>query len=154
MGAGNPAVNYSEDSSLVNLFAGRTGIQMIEETLALYGSADNAPAWLKPQFGQLEGMFGESATGSGVLSIGDGGSGKHCNNQEVVGTGVAGLDGQIYQYAQLDAALNSFQTAYAQARAAGQAPVFSWDSAQNPGSAPPSEDYASASFMSQVQYYA
>lgn len=143
---------YTEDPSLINLFAGRTGIQMIEETLALYGSADNAPEWLKPQFNQLKAMFGESATGAGVLSIGDGGSGRHCNNQEVIAA--AGSDGQVYQYTQLDSALNQFQTAYANAKAAGQAPTFSWMSAAQPGSMPPSDNYASTSYESQFQTYA
>ena len=58
----------------------------------MYGSSANAPEWLKPQFDQLEHMFGESPTGSGVLSIGDGGSGKHCNNQQILG--VPGTDGR------------------------------------------------------------
>ena len=152
MGAGNPVINYTEDSHLVNLFAGRTGIQVIEETLAMYGTVANAPAWLKPMFNELEAKFGESATGSGTLLIGDGGSGKHCNNQEIVG--VAGVDGQVYQYAQLDSALSEFQAAYASARAAGQAMPLSWSSASSPGSLPPSDTYAATSYQSEYQYYA
>lgn len=136
--------NFTEESNLVSLFGGRPGIQMIEETLAQYGSAANAPAWLKPSFDQLKGMFGESSTGAGVLSIGIGGSGRDCNNQQIVGA--AGLDGQVYQYTQLDAALNSFQTAYAKAVASGQAVAMSWDSSASPGSPPPSDTYTSQSY--------
>jgi hypothetical protein len=139
MGAGGQ--QYSEPPALTTIFAGRTGIQAVEETLAMYGTAANAPAWLKPQFDQLKAMFGESATGSGILSIGNGGTGKDCNNQQIVG--VPGVDGQVYQYTQLDAAFNAFQAAYAKAAAAGQALPLSWDSAANPGSPPPSTSYTS-----------
>lgn len=59
---GANGVQYTEQTNLTSLFAGRTGIQMVEETLAMYGSAANAPTWLKPIFNQLEGMFGESVT--------------------------------------------------------------------------------------------
>lgn len=137
---------------MVNLFSGRTGIQMIEETLAQYGSADNAPAWLKPMYNKLLGMFGESATGSGRLSIGNGGSGKDCNNQQIVA--VTGVSGQVYQYTQLDAALNEFEVAYAQARTTAQAIAFSWNSASAPGSLPPSDTYGSTSYQTENQYYA
>lgn len=103
-------------------------------------------------FDKLEGMFGESAAGSGVLSIGINGTGKDCNNQQIVG--VAGTDGQVYQYTQLDSALNEFQTAYANAVASGQAATMSWSSAASPGSLPPSDTYDSPSYQSQIQYYA
>ncbi|HVA29535.1 MAG TPA: hypothetical protein VNF68_15240, partial [Candidatus Baltobacteraceae bacterium] len=150
--AGANGQSFTESPALVNIFSQRTGIQAIEETLAYYGTADNAPQWLKPQFDQLESMFGESATGAGHLSIGINGSGKDCNNQQIVG--VPGTDGQIYQYTQLDSALASFQAAYANARAAGQAPTLSWDSRSSPGSYPPSDTYASTSYQSEYQYYA
>lgn len=54
----------------------------------------------------------------------------------------------------LDAALNEFQTAYAKARAGGQAVAFSWYSAAQPGSFPPADDYASTSYQSTSEYYA
>lgn len=129
------------DPSLTTLFAGRTGTQAVEETLAQYHTQANAPSWLKPQFNQLESMFGESTTGSGHLSIGNGGTGKDCNNQQI--TDVPDTDGKVYQYTQLDAALNKFQAAYAKAVAAGQATPMSWNSAADPGSAPPGDDYTS-----------
>lgn len=132
---------YTEDPSLVNVFSGRTGIQMVEETLAQYQTQANAPAWLQPMFNKLEAEFGESATGAGRLSIGNGGTGKDCNNQQIVG--VPGVDGQVYQYTQLDSALNQFQAAYAKAVAAGQAMPMTWRSAADPGSVPPSDDYTS-----------
>jgi hypothetical protein len=138
---GANGVSYTENSSLTTLFAGRTGIQIIEETLAQYGTASNAPEWLKPMFSKLEGMFGESTTGTGTLSIGLDGTGKDCNNQQIVG--VPGVNGQVYQYTQLDAALNQFQAAYANAIADGQAVPMSWDSASSPGSAPPGDNYTS-----------
>ena len=108
--------------------------------------------WLKPIFGELEGMFGESATGSGYLSIGLGGSGKDCNNQQILGA--TGLNGQVYQYTQLDAALNQFQANYANAITTGQAVSLAWESAANPGSPPPSDNYASSSYQSDNQWYA
>lgn len=115
-----------------------------------FGAKDNAPAWLKPQFDQLQAMFGMSALGAGRLSIGDGGTGKDCNNQQIVG--VPGTEGNVYQYSQLDAALNEFQVAYAKARAAGQAAALSWSSAN--GAPPPSAGYESTSYQSETQYYA
>ena len=118
---------------------------MVEETLAQYGSEANAPTWLKPMFYRLEGMFGISSTGSGQLLVGDGGSGKDCDNQEIVG--VPGIDGQVYQYTQLDSALAGFQAAYANARAAGQAIPLSWVGV------PPSSNYASTSYQSEQGYF-
>ncbi|HVA28784.1 MAG TPA: hypothetical protein VNF68_11425 [Candidatus Baltobacteraceae bacterium] len=150
MGAGGG--QYTEVPSMVTLFSGRTGIQMVEETLAQYGNATNAPDWLKPQFDKLESMFGESSAGSGVMLIGDGGGGKHCNNQEIVG--VAGVDGKVYQYTQLDAALAEFQTAYAQARSAGKTVAMSWASYASPGSPPPNDNYTSTSYATEQQYLA
>lgn len=139
-----PYTTYTENPGLVQLFSGRTGIQAVEETLAMYQTKDNAPNWLKPQFDQLESMFGESANGAGKLSIGDGGSGKDCNNQDIVG--VSGVDGKVYQYTQLDAALSQFQTAYAKAVAGGQAMPMTWRSATDPGSPPPGDEYTSQSY--------
>ena len=137
---------YTEDSNIKTLFSGRTGIQMIEETLAQYGSIDNAPVWLKPMFSRFVSMFGITSTGSGQLLAGDGGSGKDCNNQEIVG--VPGLDGQVHQYTQLDSALAEFQAAYAKARAAGQGIPLSWVGV------PPSSNYASTSYQSEQEYLA
>ncbi len=71
---------------------------------------------------------------------------KRCNNQEIVG--VAGVDGQVYQYTQLDSALAEFQAAYAKARAAGQAVPLSWLGT------PRSSNYASTSYQSEQQYFA
>ena len=139
-----PYTTYTEDPAVAQLFSGRTGIQAVEETLAMYKTKDNAPDWLKPQFDQLEGMFGESTDGSGRLLIGDGGSGKDCNNQQIVGA--SGLDGKVYQYTQFDAALSKFQTAYAKAVAAGQVMPMAWRSATDPGSGPPGDDYTSQSY--------
>ena len=136
--------SYSESPALATIFGGRTGIQAVEETLATYGTEANAPGWLKPQFSQLEQMFGESTAGAGTLSIGDGGSGRDCNNQQIVG--VPGVNGQVYQYTQLDATLSAFQTSYAKAVASGQAVPLSWDSSSAPGSAPPSDTYTSQSY--------
>jgi hypothetical protein len=96
-------------------------------------------------------MFGESSTGSGVLSIGIDGTGKDCNNQQIVA--VSGLNGKVYQYTQLDAAMNQFQAAYANALADGQAVAMSWDSAAHPGSLPPSDTYLSTSYQA-TEYYA
>lgn len=144
--AGANGEQFTENPNLVNLFSGRTGIQMVEETLAMYGTADGAPAWLRPQFNKLEAMFGESTTGAGRLSVGNGGSGRDCNNQQIVG--VPETSGQVYQYTQLDAALASFQAAYANAAAAGQAARLSWVSAASPGSVPPSDTYTSTSYQS------
>lgn len=102
---------FSEDGTLSKLFGGRTGIQAVEETLAYYGTKDNAPAWLKPLWDNLVAMFGESAQGSGHLSIGINGTGKDCNNQEVLGT--SGLDGKVYQYTDLGSMLYAFAAALA-----------------------------------------
>jgi hypothetical protein len=148
MGAGGG--QYTENQNLATLFGGRTGLQMVEETLAEFGTANNAPAWLKPMFNQLEGMFGESTTGNGVLSIGLGGSGKDCNNQQIVG--VPDTNGQVYQYTQLDAALANFQTVYANGCEREAGPM-SWDSYASPGSAPP-PGYGSTSYQTHTEYYA
>lgn len=102
---------FSEDSTLGRLFGGRTGIAAVEETLAYYKTKDNAPAWLKPLWDNLVAMFGESAQGSGHLSIGINGTGKECNNQEVVGA--SGLDGKVYQYTDLGSMLYAFAAALA-----------------------------------------
>lgn len=148
-----PYTTYTEDPSLVNLFAGRDGIQAVEETLAMYGTKANAPDWLKPQFDQLQAMFGVSANGAGRLSIGDGGSGRDCENQQIVG--VPGTSGGIYQYTQLDSALNQFQAAYAKARADGQAVAMSWVSGSNNAqSNPPSDSYSSSSYEAFNNWYA
>jgi hypothetical protein len=149
--AGASGINFTENRNLTNLFAGRTGIQMVEETLAYYDSEANAPSWLQPMYNTLESEFGKDSTGSGRLSIGIGGTGKDDNNQQIVG--VAGTSGQEYQYTQLDASLYEFETAYAKARASGQAIAFSWESAASPGSPPPSDTYASTSYQSEYQYY-
>lgn len=150
--AGANSVNFTENTGLETLFGGRTGIQAIEETLAIYTSESSAPNWLRPIFNQLEGMFGESTHGTGTLSIGNDGSGKDCNNQEIVG--VSDLNQAVYQYTQLDAALNEFQTAYGAAVASGQASAMSWDTASTLGTAAPSDNYASSSYQSEYQYYA
>lgn len=148
--AGQPDTTYTEDTQLRTLFAARTGIKAIEETLAEYGTADNAPQWLRLIFNELKAKFGESVAGSGVLSIGDGGSGKHCNNQQIVG--VPETDGQVYQYSQLDSALSEFQAAYAKARASGQAVAMAWDSSS--GVPAPSESYNSTSYQTFGNWYA
>jgi hypothetical protein len=67
--------------------------------------------------------------------------------------GVPGVNGQVYQYAQINAALNQFEADYANAVAGGQAIPLAWDSAANPGSAPPSDTYLSPSNQSN-EYYA
>jgi hypothetical protein len=113
---------FTENSAIQSEFGGRTGIQAVEEMLAEYGTAANAPAWLQPIFNELEGMFGESSTGSGALQIGIDG-GKDVNNQKVIG--VADLNGVEYQYTDLSNALYDFAARYASALAAGQAAPFS-----------------------------
>jgi hypothetical protein len=55
---------------------------------------------------------------------------------------------QVYQYSQLDSALASFQAAYANAAAAGQAARMRWSSTASPGSLPPSDTYTSTSYQS------
>jgi hypothetical protein len=90
------------------LFDGRTGIAAVEETLAEYGSAANAPDWLRPLYNSLDDMFGASATGAGQLSFGHA-----INNEQVVG--VAGVDGKVYQYTDLANALYGFADEYAAA---------------------------------------
>ena len=143
--------SFTENPSLKAVFAGRTGIQDVEETLAQYGTVQNAPQWLQPQFNQLKAMFGESSTGSGKLSIGIGGSGKDCNNQQVVGA--SGLSGAEYQYTQLDAVLNQYQVAYAKAIASGQASRLSYyDASAAPGTPPPPGADFSISYQAQSYY--
>lgn len=132
--AGASGQSFVEDPSLVSLFGGRTGIQAVEETLAQYTSAAAAPTWLRPMYSDLESKFGSSTLGNGRLSIGDGGSGRNDNNQQVVGA--TGVSGQEYQYTQLDVALSQFQAAYAKARADGEAIAMSWESASTPGAPP------------------
>jgi hypothetical protein len=149
--AGASGHSFTENSSLVNLFGGRTGIQAVEETLAQYTAA-TAPAWLRPLYADLESKFGSSDTGSGQLSVGIGGTGKDCNNQQIVN--VSGVSGQEYQYTQLDASLNQFQAAYAKARAAGEAVAMSWKSDATPGAPPPSDSYTSTSYLASDNWYA
>jgi hypothetical protein len=91
------------------------------------------------------------STGAGIPAIGTERTGEDCNNQQIVG--VPGLNGQVYQYARIDAALNQFEANYANAVAGGQAIPLAWDSAANPGSAPPSDTYLSPSYQSN-EYYA
>ena len=107
--AGANGESFTESAPLKDLFGGRTGIQAIEETLAEYGSAANAPAWLQPEFDQLSDLFGISSTGSGELSFGHA-----INNEQIVG--VEGTDGQIYQYTDLANAMYGFADAYAASR--------------------------------------
>jgi hypothetical protein len=149
--AGASGRSFTENSSLVSLFGGRTGIQAVEETLAQYTAA-TAPAWLRPFYDDLESKFGSSDTGSGQLSVGIGGSGRDSNNQEIVG--VNGVSGQEYQYTQLDASLNQFQAAYAKARADGEAIAMSWKSDATPGAPPPSDSYTSTSYLASDNWYA
>ena len=140
--------SYTEDPNLKIVIAGRIGIQDVEETLAQYGRAQNAPQWLQPQFNQLEAMYGTSSTGARKPSIGIGGSGKDCNNHQVVN--VAGVSGANYQYTQLDAALNAYQVAYAKAVAGGQAPRLSYYNSSG-APPPPGSDY-STSYQAQNHY--
>jgi hypothetical protein len=152
--AGANGRNFVENAQLVSLFSGRTGIQIVEETLAFYGSVQNAPAWLKPMYTKLDSMFGSDPSGLGNLSIGIDGTGKDCNNQRVTDPSAEGLSTQEYQYTQLDAALNEFAAAYAKALAGGQAVALAWDSAADPGSNPPTDTYTSTSYQSADQFYA
>jgi hypothetical protein len=119
--AGANGQSFTENPSLRAEFGGRTGIQAIEETLAEYGTEANAPAWLQPIFDELEGMFGESATGSGGLLVGIDG-GKDVNNQQIIG--VPDLNGVEYQYTDLSNALYDFAARYAAAITSGQAAPF------------------------------
>uniref|UniRef100_E6PCM0 Uncharacterized protein n=1 Tax=mine drainage metagenome TaxID=410659 RepID=E6PCM0_9ZZZZ len=125
-GSSNPSgQSFTEDPTLRKLFGGRTGIQAIEETLAFYKTKANAPGWLQPLWHQLSAMFGETAQGTGHLSIGINGTGKDCNNQEV--TGATGTDGKVYQYTQLGGMVYAFAAALAEGtRGEGLAPAVSY----------------------------
>lgn len=103
---------FKESSDLSKLFDGRTGIQAVEETLAEYPDATSAPDWLKPQYDQLEALFGTSATGAGVLSFGHA-----INNEQIID--VPGTDGGVHQYTDLANALYEFADAYAAANTVG-----------------------------------
>ena len=105
--------NFVEDAQLKTVLGGRTGIAAIEETLAQYGSASNAPSWLAGMFDKLEGMFGVSATGSGTLNF------EHVIKNEWV-SGAQGTSGQHYAYTDLAQALYDFANAEVKA---GAAPV-------------------------------
>jgi hypothetical protein len=113
-GMGANGQDFKENTSIKALFGGRSGIQMIEEILYQYQTSDKAPEWLRPVFDKLKGMYGMSATGAGVLSLGHA-----INNQQIVG--VDGLDHQVYQYTELGNALYDFATRYAMALASGEA---------------------------------
>ncbi len=133
------------DGAVYKLFAGKPGLQFVEEMLAKYGTAANAPTWLKPMFPELEAMFGESATGSGQLIIGLGGTGLDSNNQQVVGA--TGLSGQVYQYTQLDNELKLFETNYNNAVLNGQATKGAYYSASVPVGADYGISYQSQDYL-------
>ena len=103
--------NFVEDAHLKTVLGGRTGISAIEETLAQYGSAANAPTWLAGMFDKLKGMFGMSGTGSGALNF------EHAIKNEWV-SGAQGTSGQHYTYTDLAQALYDFTNAEASAGAA------------------------------------
>jgi len=143
---------FTEDPNETVEFNQRTGIQAIEETLAMYGTAANAPAWLgSGEFNTLEEMFGESASGSGQLSVGLGGTGKDCDNQEIVGVG--GVSGQEYNYLQLDTQMNDFMGLYVKAVADGQAVKMTYDPKKPVATPPQSADWG-VSYQSEYDFSA
>ena len=114
--------NFVEDAQLKTVLGGRTGIAAIEETLAQYGSASNAPSWLAGMFDKLKAMFGVSATGSGTLKF------DHVIKNEWV-SDAQGTSGQHYAYTDLAQALYDFASAEVKA---GAAPAASVPSASAP----------------------
>ncbi|MGB8796134.1 MAG: hypothetical protein WCC70_01145 [Candidatus Aquilonibacter sp.] len=122
------------------LFGGQGGIATIEETLYHYANPNGTmkagtPAWLAAIWNQVEPIFGISEGGAGTLSIGLGGTGEDCNNQQIVGA--ADTSGQVYQYTQIDAAFNAFEAGYATSVSNGQSPKNAYDNPEGPGAPPP-----------------
>ena len=111
--AGANGQNFVEDAQLKAVLGGRTGIAAIEETLAQYGSASQAPSWLAGMFDKLKSMFGISNRGSGKLNF------EHVIKNEWV-SGAQGTSGQHYTYTDLAQALNDFANAE---QSAGGAPA-------------------------------
>lgn len=103
--AGANGSDFSESASTAGILDNRTGIAAIEETLAQYGSADNAPSWLKSSFDTLKAQFGVDATGSGKLYFGS-----HINDERIY---APGTDGRTYQYTDFGTSLYAFLNAYA-----------------------------------------
>jgi hypothetical protein len=60
--SGANSQSFVEDPKLKAELGGQTEIAAIEETIAQYGTAQNAPSWLAAMFGKLKAMFGESVT--------------------------------------------------------------------------------------------
>jgi hypothetical protein len=110
--SGANSQSFVEDPKLKAELGGQTGIAAIEETIAQYGTAQNAPSWLAAMFGKLKAMFGESVTGSGQLNF------EHAIGNEWI-SGAAGADGQHYKYTDLASALYDFVNA----KVANTAPV-------------------------------
>jgi hypothetical protein len=146
--ANQPFTTFTENKDMKTLLGGRDEIQAIEEMNNSYGSAANAPLWLQATYSGLNSMFGSSATGSGQLSVGINGTGKDCNNQEIVGA--SGVSGQEYQYTQLDAAATEFSMNYANAISNGSSPKVAYYSATALTAPPPQSADVNISYQSSV----
>ena len=123
----------------------QSGIMFIEKMLHANAYPDGTmkattPAWLAKIWNQVEPIFGISETGAGTLSIGLNGTGKDCNDQQIVG--VPDTSGQVYQYTQIDAAYQVFESAYAISINDGQSAKMAYYDAADPSApAPPGSDY-------------
>ncbi len=102
--AGANGQSFTESASDLQTFGGLNGIQAVQNTLAQYGSEQNAPAWLQPMFNQLEQVFGENSGSNGGLSYG-----KNIGEQTVTGATTGG--GVEESYTTLATLLNQFAQA-------------------------------------------
>jgi hypothetical protein len=102
--AGANGQSFTESSTDQDVFGGKTGVQAVQNTLAQYGSAANAPAWLQPMFDQLETVFGESSGSSGSIS-----HGKNIGDETVTGATTGG--GTETRYTTINNLLDQFAQA-------------------------------------------
>ena len=106
--AGVNGGSFAESTALKDLLNNRTGISMIEVTLAHYQTADQAPYWLAPLWSKLVGQFGIDAQGSYQMIFST-----HINDEHI--TGIPGVDFKTYEYTDYATSLYQFAGAYAQA---------------------------------------
>jgi len=106
--AGANGGSFTESTALKDLLNNRTGISMIEETLAHYQTVDQAPYWLAPLWAKLVAQFGTDANGSGQMVFST-----HINDEHI--TGVPGVDFKTYEYSDYATTLYQLAGAYAQA---------------------------------------
>jgi hypothetical protein len=102
--AGANGQSFTESSTDLQTFGGLNGIQAVQNTLAQYGSEQNAPAWLQPMFNQLEQVFGENSGSGGGLA-----HGKNIGDETVTGATTGG--GVEESYTTLTTLLNQFAQA-------------------------------------------